>query len=180
MKKNFLATVLWFLYDFLSLKNDVTIPSKRNRHKNLNLREKKIVCWHLEGHWQKEQDPEPDTLVKVRIRGSWSESIQKFHGSGTLRQIMPIWTDPQHWSNYSDSWISIDSSSLQDDIKSINKQNPATQNLATLTWGTDSTYRYCTGETRTEDWPCRWDDRTRFPPPSPPHLSSASPPHHGF
>jgi hypothetical protein len=32
----------------LSLKNDVNVPSKRNKHKNL---EKKIIfCWHLEGH----------------------------------------------------------------------------------------------------------------------------------
>jgi hypothetical protein len=58
------------LYDFLSLKNDVNVPSKRNKHKNFK---KIIFWWHLQGHWRKEQDPEPDPLVKdtdprIRIR----------------------------------------------------------------------------------------------------------------
>jgi hypothetical protein len=36
------------LYDFLSLKNDGNVPSKRNKHKNL---EGKIYFyWLLEGH----------------------------------------------------------------------------------------------------------------------------------
>ncbi len=30
-----ISTVLWFPYDFLPLKNNVNVPSKRNRHKNL-------------------------------------------------------------------------------------------------------------------------------------------------
>ncbi len=71
-KKNFcqilISTDLWFLFDCLSLKNDVSVPSKRNKHK-------KYFCWRLEGHWRKEQDPEPepgplvkDTDPRIRIR----------------------------------------------------------------------------------------------------------------
>jgi hypothetical protein len=33
--------------DFLSLKNDVNVPSKRNKHENFKLI---IFCWRLEGH----------------------------------------------------------------------------------------------------------------------------------
>ncbi len=56
-------------YDFLSLKNDVNVPSKRNRHKKFD----KLFFCLLEGQWRKEQDPEPepDPLVKgpdLRIR----------------------------------------------------------------------------------------------------------------
>ncbi len=50
-----------FFLLFFSLKNDVNVPSKRNKHKSLQ--NKNIFCWHLvslEG--QKEQAPEP--LVK--------------------------------------------------------------------------------------------------------------------
>ncbi len=49
------------------MKNDVNVrvPSKSNKPKNLK---KKIVSWHLEGRWRKEQDlePEPDSLVSSR------------------------------------------------------------------------------------------------------------------
>ncbi len=30
-----ISAVLWFLCDFFSLKNDVNVPSKKNKHKNL-------------------------------------------------------------------------------------------------------------------------------------------------
>ncbi len=43
LNKTLIPTVLWLLFDFLSLKNDVNVPSKRNKQKN----------WHLEGHWRK-------------------------------------------------------------------------------------------------------------------------------
>jgi hypothetical protein len=41
-KKNLDPTVLWLLYDILSLKNDVNVASESN-----------IFCCHLEGHWRK-------------------------------------------------------------------------------------------------------------------------------
>ncbi len=52
-------------YDFLSLKNDVNLPSKNNKKK----KKKIIYCWRLDGHLQKEQALDP--LVRVtnlRIR----------------------------------------------------------------------------------------------------------------
>ncbi len=51
-------------------------PQKRNKHENLKKLFFFVEC--LEGYWHKEQDPEPDLLV----RGSGS--VTKCHGSGTL------------------------------------------------------------------------------------------------
>jgi hypothetical protein len=34
-KKTLISTVLWLLYDFLSLKNDANLPSKINKRKNI-------------------------------------------------------------------------------------------------------------------------------------------------
>ncbi len=49
--KTLINTVLWLLFDFLSLKNDVKVPSKSTMQKNFW---KKIVfCWYLEGQWRK-------------------------------------------------------------------------------------------------------------------------------
>ncbi len=51
VSKTLIPSVLWLLFDFLSLKNYVNVPSKRHRQKNFG---KKIVyCWHLKGKWQK-------------------------------------------------------------------------------------------------------------------------------
>ncbi len=56
------VTSLWlFIFE-----DDENVPSKRNKH-----------CWRFEGHWRKEQDPEPDPLVKgtdprIRIRTKMS------------------------------------------------------------------------------------------------------------
>ncbi len=66
VRKTMISTVLWLLYDNLSLKNDVNVPLKSNKQKNLL-----FFCWRLEGHWRKEQDPDPDPLVRgmdLRIR----------------------------------------------------------------------------------------------------------------
>ncbi len=52
---------------------------------------KLIFCCHLESHWQKEQDPDPDLypLSSVRIQGSGS--IKKCHRSGTLKsEVVPV------------------------------------------------------------------------------------------
>ncbi len=37
-KKTFISTVLWLLYDYLSLKNDVNVASKSNRQKYLGMK----------------------------------------------------------------------------------------------------------------------------------------------
>jgi hypothetical protein len=33
-KKTLISAALWLLYDFLSLKNDINVPSKKKKHKN--------------------------------------------------------------------------------------------------------------------------------------------------
>jgi hypothetical protein len=78
VRKTLIPTVLWLLYDFLSLKNDVTVASKSNKLKNLE--EEIIFSCHLEDHWRKQEDPEPDLdplardtdeRIRIRIKMSW-------------------------------------------------------------------------------------------------------------
>ncbi len=61
VRKTFISTVLWLLYDFLSQKNYINVPSRSKKPKKYT---KLFFCWRLEGHWQKEQDPEPDPLLR--------------------------------------------------------------------------------------------------------------------
>ncbi len=72
VRKTLIPTVLWLLNDLLSLKNDVNVPSKSNKQKN--------YCGRLEDHWKKQQDLDPDPLVRgtgmdpqirIRTRISW-------------------------------------------------------------------------------------------------------------
>ncbi len=53
-----LIPCLWLLYDFLSSKNYVNVTLKSTSKKNLHF----FSC-HLEGHWRKYQDLDPDPLV---------------------------------------------------------------------------------------------------------------------
>jgi hypothetical protein len=59
------------LFDFLSLKNDVNVPSKSDKQKKLC---KQIsYCWHLEGQCRKSISPDPlvrgmDPRIRIRIR----------------------------------------------------------------------------------------------------------------
>ncbi len=47
---------------FFSVKNDANESSKSNKQKNL---EKNVIfCWHLEIHLRKEQDTDPEPLVR--------------------------------------------------------------------------------------------------------------------
>ncbi len=50
VRKTLIPTVLWFLFDFLSLKNYVNVPSKSNKQKNCY---KLVFCWGLEGQGRK-------------------------------------------------------------------------------------------------------------------------------
>ena len=47
-KKNLDSYYFVTLFDVISLKNDVNVPSKSNQQKNLF--EKIVFCWRLEGH----------------------------------------------------------------------------------------------------------------------------------
>ncbi len=53
-------------------------------HQAKIVRKPLIFCWHLESHWRKGQDTDPDPLVRGRIRESGSGSIPICHRSGTL------------------------------------------------------------------------------------------------
>ncbi len=76
VRKILISTVLWLVDEFLSLKTDENVPSIRNK-------KKLIFCWHLESHWRKEQDPNPDPYVsvtdpRIRIRNKkrlWSITL---------------------------------------------------------------------------------------------------------
>ncbi len=80
VRKTLIPTVLWLLYDFLSWKNDVNVPSKRNEQKTLEekngfvgilrVKDENSRIW-IRIHWS-----------EVRIRGSGS--VPKCHGSTTL------------------------------------------------------------------------------------------------
>ncbi len=74
VRKTLNHTVLWLLYDILSLKNYVNVASKSNKQKNIE--QKMILSCHLEGHWQKYQDRHPDSLGRgtdrIRIRTKMS------------------------------------------------------------------------------------------------------------
>jgi hypothetical protein len=52
------------LYDFLSAKNDLNVPSKSNKKKKF------LLLAHLEGHSGKEKDPEPDLNTDPLVRGT--------------------------------------------------------------------------------------------------------------
>ncbi len=51
VRKTLIPTVLLLLFDFLSLNNDVHVPSKNNKQKKFFL--KLAFCWPLEGQWRK-------------------------------------------------------------------------------------------------------------------------------
>jgi hypothetical protein len=51
VRKTLIPTGSWLLFDFLSLTNDVNVPSKSNKQKNLF--KKLVFCWRLESQWRK-------------------------------------------------------------------------------------------------------------------------------
>jgi hypothetical protein len=77
--KNLDSYCLWLFVDFLSLENDVNVPSKWNKQKNFKL----VFCWPLEGKWRNFPDPDP---------GSFSQR----HGSADPDPHQNV-MDPQHF-----------------------------------------------------------------------------------
>jgi hypothetical protein len=66
VRKTLISTVFT-----LTFEDDVNVPSKVKRNKNL--KKKLIFCWHLVSHWRKKQDPDPDPYVsgtdpRIQIR----------------------------------------------------------------------------------------------------------------
>jgi hypothetical protein len=47
VRKTLIFTIFLTIFDFLSLKNDLNVPSIRNKQKNVF--KKLVFCWHLEG-----------------------------------------------------------------------------------------------------------------------------------
>jgi hypothetical protein len=43
-RKTLITTFLWLFYDFISLKNDINVPSKRNKNKNLANKNKFLLA----------------------------------------------------------------------------------------------------------------------------------------
>jgi hypothetical protein len=58
VRKTLISIVLWLIYEILSLKNDVNVPSKSNKKKKL---ETFISFCRSDCHWRNEQDQEPET-----------------------------------------------------------------------------------------------------------------------
>ncbi len=87
------------LFDFLSVKNDVNVPSKSNKQ---NFFFKKLVfCWHLEGQWRKKAGSGSRIRIQIHYSEAWIPgpgSISQRHGSpdpapDPHQNVM----DPQHW-----------------------------------------------------------------------------------
>ncbi len=100
-RKTLIFTVFWLRYDFISLKNDVNVPSKRNKHKNV---EKKKFC--LLVSWRsltksarsasgsvsyKYGSEDPDPYQYVTDAGSWTLDTGMAHGNCLFFTILRSW-----------------------------------------------------------------------------------------
>ncbi len=85
VRQTLIPTDLLLLFDFLSLKNDVNVPSKSNKQKKF----KKIISFLL-AYWR--------SMTKIAGSGSESGSIRQRHGSeDTDPDPYQNVLDPQHW-----------------------------------------------------------------------------------
>jgi hypothetical protein len=79
VRKTLIPTVFWLLYDILSLKNDVNVPSKRNKEKNFW---KKITFLVV----LKVTDEMVGSSGSISQRYGSTKSVLKCHGSATLKK----------------------------------------------------------------------------------------------
>ncbi len=84
VRKILIPTVLWLLFDFLSLKNDVNIPSKSNKQKNFFLNLFCVGNLMVNGE---------NSRIRIRIR-IWI--ISQRHGSVDPDPHQNV-MEPQHW-----------------------------------------------------------------------------------
>ncbi len=94
-KKNLDSYYFVTIFDFLSLKNDLNVPSISNEQKNVL--KKLVFCWHLEGQWRKQQDPDPlvrgmDPRIRIHTKMSWIRN--------TARDSKKILPPPVHWREH--------------------------------------------------------------------------------
>ncbi len=78
VRNTMIPTVLRLLYDILSLKNNVNVPTKSNKQENLEKNCVLLVSWR--------------SMEKIAGSGS----ISHRHGSGDPDPYQNV-TDPQHW-----------------------------------------------------------------------------------
>ncbi len=109
-KKTFMFIyVLWLLYDILSLKNYVNVPSKSNKQKKIFLLS--------EGRWRKYQDPDPDPLVRgtnqrilirtkmSRIRNTDHDARFLYHFLWKYLMYLNIWPHTCPHLNGTSRWM---------------------------------------------------------------------------
>ncbi len=84
VKKTLIPTVLWLFLDFLSLKNDVKVPSKSNKQKNF------FISFFV-GVFKVNNE---NSRIRIRI-GS-----EQRHGSADPDPHQNV-TDPEHWLKHS-------------------------------------------------------------------------------
>ncbi len=88
-----IPTVLWFLFDFLSLKNDLNVPSTINKQQKI---EKISFCWDVRKKLVfvgilKVNDE--NSRIRIHCSEAWirrSGSVPNFHDSATLLRIMEL------------------------------------------------------------------------------------------
>ncbi len=90
VSKTLIPTVFWLSFDFLSLKNDVNVPSKSNKQKNFFLNSFLLVSWR--------------SMKKIAGSGSisprlWSGSVPKWYGSAYCLYQIKIHTQDQRYSS---------------------------------------------------------------------------------
>ncbi len=83
LRKTFILTVLWLLFDFLSLKNDVNVLAKREEQKTILCTEQQLMLWAIASacfyqclvsrsiwlfNFLGRPDPDPTFSVQIRIR----------------------------------------------------------------------------------------------------------------
>jgi len=63
-KKTLISTVLWLLFEFLTLRTDVHVQSKSTVISKKTLKKKHKFCWHLFSQWRK-------IRIRIRIVSQW-------------------------------------------------------------------------------------------------------------
>ncbi len=87
-RKSLISAVYWLLYNFLSLKTDVNVPSQRNKQKNLEKTYFLFASWkpmtkragsRSGSHWYGSGDPDADPHQNVADPNHWAlqESLMR-------------------------------------------------------------------------------------------------------
>ncbi len=79
-KKTLIYTVLWLIFDFLRLKNDVKVPSQSNMQNFFSFLSFLLASWRA--------------IMKIEGSGSTSGSTPKCHGSATLMHTITLPSPP--------------------------------------------------------------------------------------